>query len=62
MKQALARVLIPNGAVFGIVTFSNLEMALKLTLLMASIVYTVLHCAVLWRKLRSKRIAQDVEI
>ena len=59
MKQALLKVLLPNGAVFGIVMLTNLEMILKLTLSLASIAYTVLQCAAVRRKVRASVLRQN---
>lgn len=59
MKEPL-KVLLPNGAVFGVVTFTQVEMTLKITLLALSCAYAVLHCALLWRKPRAKRIADVI--
>ena len=39
--QEVAEVAVVNGAVLSITTFSNLEVALKLLLLIVSIAYTV---------------------
>lgn len=52
--KEVAKVLVPNGIV-GVVSLTNAELALKLTLLAVSIVYTVLHIAVLWRRLKSRK-------
>jgi hypothetical protein len=39
--QEVAEVAVVNGAVLSVTTFSNLEIALKLLLLIVSIAYTV---------------------
>lgn len=39
--QEVAEVAVVNGAVLSVTTFSNLEVALKLLLLIVSIAYTV---------------------
>lgn len=62
MLKDFAKVLLPNGAVVGVVTFSQLEMTLKITLLVISIIYTTLHIVLLWRKLRNKKSPQEPDI
>ena len=60
--REIAKVLLPNGAVLGVVTLSSIELILKISLLVASLAYTVLHTILLWKKLRSKRPPEDASI
>jgi len=55
MKDLLLKVLLPNGAVLGIVTLTNLEALPKIGLLAASMIYTVLKCVGAIRGLRQNR-------
>ena len=53
LKETL-KVLVPNSLTLGVVTLTEIELTLKITLLVLSVVYTSLHIAVLWRRLRTK--------
>ena len=55
MLRELARTLLPNCAVLAVVTFTELELALKLLLLVLSIAWTALKIVSEWRKLRARR-------
>ena len=50
----LVRIFGVNGAVFGVVTLTELELVLKITLLSATIVWTLGKAANEWKKLKSK--------
>lgn len=50
MKSLLAKIIIPNGTVLGVVTMTQIQDVLKVGLLLASLVYTVLQIGFLVRK------------
>ena len=42
-----------NGSVFGVVTLTDLELILKVTLLIVTIAWTAGKCVEQWRKLKN---------
>jgi hypothetical protein len=49
----LAKIFGVNGAVFGVVTLTDIELILKITLLLATIVWTTGKAANEWKKLKN---------
>jgi hypothetical protein len=48
----LAKIFCVNGTVFGVVTLTDIELFLKITLLVATIVWTLGKAANEWKKLK----------
>jgi hypothetical protein len=54
MLREVLKVLVPNSVVLGVVTLTQLEFALKLALLVLSIVYTLLKIREAVRKWKAE--------
>lgn len=55
MKELLLKMLLPNGSALAVATFTNIQDTLKIAILSASLIYSLLHIALAWRKLRGRK-------